>query len=197
MSVNIAVSFGDLIITKAAHRLDPRRRAGFFKAAGGAPFIVAGIRDQSVMHWIPMHVVQPGQITFLMRQMGFPIILPTLPARRSVETVQIAGNIAVQMTDKFHHGIRCDQVCRTMGNKVIVIGQHRPGFQPPTIMPWPGPTGYRGQKSAVPASGKSEISPACGQSGNRRRPAPDGEAGCAASPGFRRGIPLRKGFRPA
>ena len=70
-------------------RLDLRRRSHPFEPCSRTPAILVGHRYQVVFHRVLMHVVQPRQITVLVRQFRIPKVEPYLASLHAVQTVEV------------------------------------------------------------------------------------------------------------
>ncbi len=84
-----------------------------------------------MFHRVLMRVVQPGEIGLLIRELGFPEVVPDLSARRLVEPVDPDSGLRVEFAEHSRKARRVRFGPRRLRDEVVVIGEHGPRFEIP------------------------------------------------------------------
>ena len=82
-------------------------------------------------HRVLMHIVQTGEVAAFKREACLPEIVPDLSAGFFVHPIQSRGGVFVQGLHHRPEIIVGDAVFGRAGDKMVVIGEHRPGFKLP------------------------------------------------------------------
>jgi hypothetical protein len=106
--------------------LEPRRRA---------ERILVCHENQPVFHRVLMNVIQPRQIRALMREPGFPKIIPNPASGCLIQIVKPFSGFHMQHTQHIAQVGGIILGCWGMGDEVIMIGENRPRFQSPAKIP--------------------------------------------------------------
>jgi len=102
---------------------------------GGAPWVLASQRNESVFHGVLMDVVEPGEVALLEGQLRLPEVMPDFAIGRVVETVDIAGGFLVELGQKRGKALSAVfSSFRRVSDEVVVVGKHSPGFQEPLVL---------------------------------------------------------------
>ena len=118
----------DAVDLEAVDGLHLSRGGGALEPGGGTPAILVGDRHQAMLDRILMHVVQPGEIGTLVGQPGVPVVEPDLPFGSRVQFVDVQASAPMQLSQQILQGRRAGLRVR---DEVVVVGEHRPGFQLP------------------------------------------------------------------
>ena len=75
------------------------------------------------MHRIVMRVMQAGEIAFLKRQVGFPIVMPNFATFQPIQLIEIASHIRVQVFEECSERHRCPLPIRTVSYIIKSAGR--------------------------------------------------------------------------
>jgi len=121
----------DADLVNPFHRRDGR---SVLKPCSRTPWILVGLRDQSVLHGVLMHIVQPREIRPLIGQFGLSIIEPHLPVGSAIQTIDPSGRLDMENAE---HGLQALSTRLGFGritHKMIVVGKHSPSFKLPAVV---------------------------------------------------------------
>jgi hypothetical protein len=91
----------DPVDLETLHGIHEGRRGIFCEPGGRTPFVFFRERNDAVLRWIIMNIIQPGQIRALEGDVALPKLKPHFSSRLIVPAVELFGRLHVKFTKKF------------------------------------------------------------------------------------------------
>lgn len=82
-----------------------------------------------------MHIIEAREVRLLVSKPSVSIIVPYVPMGRAVQLVHPAGSLHVQHAEHFRKAEGVFGVGGRVGDEMVMVGKHRPGFQLPSKIP--------------------------------------------------------------